>query len=383
MVTGKTFSLASKEGLRYGRHLALPEVGPEGQCRLKGSSAVVVGVGGLGIPAAAYLVSSGVGRVGLVDNDEVEVSNLHRQFIFTEQDVGRNKAEVAKERFKELNPQVEVSAFSKRLDSANALDLIAEYEVVIDASDNLPTRYLVNDACILLRKPDVYGSALGFEGQLSVFCTREGPCYRCMFPKPPPPASVKSCEDYGVFAPVPGTLGALQAGQALELLLGRGTPLAGRLLFYDGYGNTFEEVPIKPDPSCRACGENPTVEGLIDYNGFCGADATPKDPEFDITPLGLRESMNRGENTVLLDVREAYEFHLCHIEGAILIPLGELPSRVHELRKADLIVAYCHLGIRSTSAVAFLRQAGYRNTRNLKGGIDAWASQVDKTMPRY
>ncbi len=374
--------LTASEGQRYSRHLVLPEVGIEGQRRLKGSSVLVVGMGGLGIPAAVYLASAGVGRIGIVDHDVVEMPNLQRQFLFSEADLGRKKVEVAATRLRQVNPNVEIVAYDQKLDSGNALDLMRDYEVVVDATDNLSSRYLINDACVMLRKPDVYAGVLGFDGQASVFWGERGPCYRCLYPEPPPPETVKSCENAGVLGVLPGVMGGLQAVQAIQILLSKGSPLIGRLLVFSGLDTSFDEVRIKKDSHCAACGPNPTVTKLIDYEEFCGTKKM-KQVEFDVTPVALKSSIDRGEQLLLLDVREPYEYQLCHIGGTTLIPLGQLQARMNELEKDKEMVVYCHTGIRSTQAVAFLRQAGFTNARNLQGGIDAWARQLDPSMPRY
>ena len=383
MMMPRSIPLTAPEARRYSRHLALSEVGPEGQRRLKGSSVVIVGVGGLGTPAAAYLTAVGVGKVGLVDGDTVEMQNLQRQFLFRETDIGRKKVEVAAEGLRRINPSVEVVAHDRKLDSGNALEVIRKYEVVIDATDNLPSRYLVNDACVLLGKPDVYASALGFDGQASVFFALLGPCYRCLSPSPPPPESVESCEDAGVFGVLPSVMGGIQAVQAIHILLGTGSPLIGRLLVFNGLDTTFDEVRLKKDPACRVCGPNPTVTKLIDYEDFCGLMGRARPVEFDVTALELKASIDRGEKVVLVDMREPYEYELCHLEGARLLPLGQLPGRMDELDKAEEIVVYCHVGVRSTQAVSLLRRAGFSNVRNLQGGIDAWACEIDRQMPRY
>lgn len=344
---------------------------------------VVVGVGGLGVPASIYLTAAGVGRVGLVDGDTVEMSNLQRQFLFREADVGRKKVEVAAERLRQVNPHIEVVAHDRKLDSGNALTVIRNYDVVIDATDNLPSRYLINDACVLLSKPDVYASALGFDGQASVFFALLGPCYRCLSPRPPPPESVESCEDEGVLGVLPGVMGGIQAVQTIHVLLGTGSPLISRLLVFNGLDTTFDEVRIKKDPACRICGPNPTITRLIDYEEFCGLKGRAKPVEFDVTVLALKALIDGGEKVILLDVREPHEHELCHLERAKLLPLGQLPARMGELDKREEIVVYCHVGVRSTQAVSLLRRAGFSNVRNLQGGIDAWAREIDRQMPRY
>jgi adenylyltransferase/sulfurtransferase len=340
-------------------------------------------MGGLGIPAAVHLTAAGVGRVGLVDGDTVKIPNLQRQFLFGEKDVGRKKVEVAAERLRQVNPNVEIVARGHKLDSGSALEVIRDYEVVIDATDNLPSRYLVNDACVLLGKPNVYGSALGFDGQVSVFFAPLGPCYRCLSPDPPPPDSVRSCEDMGVLAVLPGVVGTIQAVQAIQILLGIGSPLVGRLLVFNGLDTSFDEIKIKKDPACRVCGPKPTVTKLIDYGEFCGLRGRARPVEFDVTPVALKAYLDRGEDVVLVDVREPHEYELCHLEGARLLPLGQLQARMGELEKRSKIVVYCHVGVRSTQAVSFLRRAGFSNVMNLQGGIDAWAREIDRQMPKY
>jgi adenylyltransferase/sulfurtransferase len=378
-----SIGLTATEAQRYSRHLVLPEVGPEGQRRLKGSSVLVVGLGGLGVPASVYLTSAGVGRIGIVDSDVVEMPNLQRQFIFSEADLGRKKVDVAREKLLQTNPNIAVEAYDVRLDSSNAMDIIREYEVVVDGTDNLPSRYLINDACVLLGKPDVYASVLGFDGQASVFFAPRGPCYRCLYPTPPPPESVRSCDEVGVLGVIPGIMGGIQANQAVSILLGKGSPLIGRLLVFSGLDNSFDQIRFKKSQSCPVCGKTPTIIELIDYEEFCGLKGMPRPAGFDITPAELKAFIDGGRSMVLLDVREPYEYELCHLDGAKLIPLGELPRRMRELEKGREIVAYCHVGVRSASAVAFLRQAGFSKVRNLDGGIDAWSRQVDPTMPRY
>ncbi len=378
----RSLPLTPSEGQRYSRHLVLPEVGPEGQRRLKGSTVLVVGIGGLGTPAAVYLASAGVGRIGIVDHDVVELPNLQRQFLFSEADLGRKKVEVAAARLREVNPNIEIVAYDRRLDSSNALDLMRDYEVTVDATDNLPSRYLINDACVMLGKPDVYASVLGFDGQASVFWARQGPCYRCLYPLPPPPESVKSCEDAGILGVLPGVMGGLQALLAIQILLGRSPTFIGKLFVFSGLDISFDEVKIKKDSHCLVCGPNPTVTRLIDYDEFCGL-RKAKPVEFNIIPAALKATIDRGERPLLLDVREPYEYDLCHLEGAKLLPLGQLQTRMSELEKNTEMVVYCHTGIRSTQAVTLLRDAGFPNTRNLQGGIDAWARQVDPRMPRY
>ena len=379
-----TAGLTADEVQRYSRHLVLSEVGPEGQLRLKRASVLVVGLGGLGVPAAVYLVSAGVGRVGLVDSDLVELSNLQRQFIFSNADLGLRKVDAAGEKLGDINPNVRIIAHPVRLDSNNAMEIIRGYDVVIDATDNLPSRYLINDACVLQAKPDVFASVLGFDGQASVFSTPDGPCYRCLYPEPPAPDSVKSCEHAGVLNVIPSIMGSIQANQAIGILLGKGTPLIGRLLVFNGLDNSFDEIRFRKNSSCAVCGPNPTITRLIDYEEFCGLKRVETTgSEFDTTARELKAAIDSGKRPVLLDVREPYEYSLCHLESSTLIPVEELPDRMGELSKESELVVYCHVGIRSALAVKQLRHAGYRNVRNLLGGIDAWARDVDTTMPIY
>jgi adenylyltransferase/sulfurtransferase len=376
----KLSRLSESELIRYARHLVLPEVGEKGQRKLKASSVLVVGVGGLGIPAATYLTAAGVGRIGLVDDDVIEMSNLQRQFLFSESDIGENKAAIARSRLLRVNPGIEVVSFQVRLDSSNAMDVVRGFDVVVDCTDNLPSRYLINDACVLLGKPDVYASALGFDGQASVFDANRGPCYRCLYPLPPPPDAVKSCEEAGVLGVVPGIMGGVQAVQAISILLGKGSPLVGRLLVFSGLDSSFDEVRFKRNPGCPVCGPKPTIRELVDYEEFCGARGPPT--PYETTPLELKESIRRGGRPLLLDVREPYEHEICSMGGSRLIPLGQLRERMNELDRSRPIVVYCHHGDRSARAVKLLRMAGYKAT-NLTGGIEAWRMQVDPGMRRY
>ena len=379
----ESVGLTADETQRYSRHLVLSEVGLEGQRRLKRSSVLVVGLGGLGVPAAVYLVSAGVGRVGIVDSDLVELSNLQRQFIFSEADLGRRKVDAAEEKLSLLNPEIRVNPHPLRLDSSNAMEVIRQYDVVVDATDNLPSRYLINDACVLQGKPDVFASIFGFDGQASVFGTQDRPCYRCLYPEPPAPDSVRSCEEAGVLNVIPGIMGTIQANQAIGILLGKGTPLIGRLLLFNGLDSSFNEIKFKKNSSCAVCGPNPTITQLIDYEQFCGLKGMETSAESDITAGQLKTTIDSGKRLVLLDVREPYEYSLCHLESSTLIPVEELPTRLGELNRDSEIVVYCHVGIRSTGAVRLLKQAGFANVRNLQGGIDEWARQIDNNMPRY
>jgi sulfur-carrier protein adenylyltransferase/sulfurtransferase len=376
-------TLTPQELQRYSRHLVLPEVGPEGQQKLKQSSALVVGLGGLGVPAAVYLASAGVGRIGVVDFDQVDLSNLQRQFLFSERDVGRKKVDVAKEKLAQVNPNISIDTHGIRLDSTNAMKIIGQYDLVLDATDNVPSRYLINDACVIQGKPDVYAGVIGFNGQASVFHESRGPCYRCLFSQPPPANSVKSCEEAGVLNVMPGIMGTIQANQALGILLGKGTQLIGRLLVFNGLDNTFDEVRFRKNSSCAVCGPNPTITELIDYEEFCGTKQKEGTSEFDMTASELKAAIDAGRKLILLDVREPFEHALCHLESSISIPVDQLSHRLKELDLNDEIVAYCHVGIRSTGAVSLLRKNGFTKVRNLQGGIDAWAVQVDPKMPRY
>jgi adenylyltransferase/sulfurtransferase len=378
-------AVSREELLRYGRHLILPEVGLQGQRRLKASSVLLVGAGGLGSPLALYLAAAGVGRLGIVDFDRVEESNLQRQVLYGTASLGRAKLAAAKARLADLNPHVQVEAHADRLTSANALDLLRRYDVVADGTDNFPTRYLVNDACVLLGKPNVYGSIFRFEGQASVFDARRGPCYRCLYPQPPPPGLVPSCAEGGVLGVLPGVVGLLQGVEILKLLLDLGEALIGRLLLFDALAMRFREVRLEKDPACPICGEQPTIRELVDYEAFCGltpASAAGEAELFEIGPRELAAVLERGEGK-LIDVREPHEYEIAHIEGARLIPLDRLPERLGELDSSEEIVLHCHTGERSMRALELLRQSGFRKLKNLRGGIDAWSREVDPEVPRY
>ncbi|MBW2272192.1 MAG: molybdopterin-synthase adenylyltransferase MoeB [Deltaproteobacteria bacterium] len=372
---------------RYRRHLSLPEVGLEGQRRLLDGSVLLIGAGGLGSPLALYLAAAGVGRIGLVDDDVVDASNLQRQILFNTGDVGRLKVEVASERIRALNPDVEVVAHPLRLRSDNAMEILDAYDVVVDGTDNFPTRYLSNDACVLLGKPNVYGSIFRFEGQASVFDAARGPCYRCLYPEPPPPGSVPSCAEGGVLGVLPGIIAMIQATETVKILTGAGSGLLGRLLLYDALAMEFNEFRLRKDPGCPVCGETPSVTELIDYEGFCGmpsADATQIEvPELSASELSAR--MARGEDLLLLDVREPDEFERARIEGAVLLPLGELEARVGELAdwKERPVVVQCRTGRRSELACRTLLGRGFTRVENLDGGIEAWSITVDSSVPRY
>ena len=376
--------LTPTEIKRYGRHLIMPEVGMEGQRKLKAASVLVVGAGGLGSPTAIYLAAAGVGRIGIVDHDVVDQSNLQRQILYSEADVGRPKIEVAQERLRALNPEVEVQVYQEALTSENALDIIQEYDVVVDGTDNYPTRYLVNDACVLLKKPNVYGSIFRFEGQASVFDATEGPCYRCLYPEPPPPGLVPSCAEGGVLGVLPGIIGLLQATETVKIILGEGRPLIGRLLLFDALRMSFDELRLRKDPDCPICGPRPTITELIDYDQFCGVGELDHfDTQWEIGPEELSQMLQSDRKLVILDVRTPTEHAICNFPEAKLIPINQLLDRLGELSTADEIVAHCHTGARSAMAVRLLRQMGFVKALNLKGGIDAWAEKIDPAMPRY
>lgn len=372
--------LSPEEIARYSRHLLLPEVAAEGQARLGAGSVLVVGAGGLGSPAALYLAAAGVGRIGLVDFDAVETSNLQRQVLYDVSSVGRPKLEVARERLAALNPHVDVALFPERLSRENALRVLEGFDVVLDGTDNFATRYLTNDACFLLGKPNVYGSIYRFEGQVSVFRPRGGPCYRCLYPAPPPPGLVPSCAEGGVLGVLPGVVGALQATEALKLLLGIGRPLAGRLLLYDALALTFREIAVPRDPACPLCGDRPTITTLVDYDALCGAGGAVLPEGAEVTPRDLHAWLTGGENVQLLDVREPREAALGAIGGSVLVPLGALAGRLQEVDRARRVVVYCRTGARSARAVELLRKAGLNRTYNLAGGIVAWARDVDPSL---
>ncbi|HXZ28371.1 MAG TPA: molybdopterin-synthase adenylyltransferase MoeB [Terriglobales bacterium] len=378
-------ALTNEEILRYSRHLIIPEVAMEGQLKLKAAKVLCIGAGGLGSPLALYLAAAGVGTLGLVDFDVVDFTNLQRQVLHGTSDVGRKKLDSAEETLREVNPFVEVRKFETKLTSENALPIFRDFDIIADGTDNFPTRYLVNDACVLTGKPNVYASIFRFEGQASVFATQEGPCYRCLYPEPPPPGLVPSCAEGGVLGILPGLLGVIQATETVKLILGKGDALIGRLLLVDALGMRFRELKLRKNPDCPACGQHPTVTKLIDYQEFCGirgeeAPVTAGVPE--ITPLELKRRLDAGEDLFILDVREPHEYQICHLHGH-LIPLGDLPQRVHELDSSREIVAHCRSGVRSAKAVDFLRQAGFRKVKNLKGGILAWSDQVDPRVPKY
>jgi adenylyltransferase/sulfurtransferase len=383
--------LTNDEVKRYSRHLIMPEVGMDGQRRLKAGSVLCIGAGGLGSPAAMYLAAAGVGTIGVVDFDVVDFSNLQRQIIHGTPDVGRSKLASARDRLHAINPHVDIQTYETVLSSDNALKLFEPYDVILDGTDNFPTRYLTNDACVLLGKPNAYGSIFRFEGQASVFATKDGPCYRCLYPEPPPPGLVPSCAEGGVLGVLPGIIGVIQATEAIKLVTGIGEPLIGRFLIYDALRMRFRELKLKKDLDCPVCGTHPTVTKLIDYEQFCGlhpaaaetATATAHNPSTDITSVELKQRLDRGDKLTLVDVREPNEYQINRIAGTVLIPLGEIPRRYAELNKDDEIVVHCKMGARSAKAADFLRSVGFARVLNLKGGILEWIDQVDPSQPKY
>ncbi|HXO88347.1 MAG TPA: molybdopterin-synthase adenylyltransferase MoeB [Candidatus Acidoferrales bacterium] len=382
----KGAALSKEEIMRYSRHLIMPEVGMEGQLKIKAAKVLCIGTGGLGAPLGLYLAAAGVGRIGLVDFDVVDSTNLQRQVLFGTQDVGKPKTEAAANRLRDLNPDIQIDTFETQLTSANALELFNDYDIIVDGTDNFPTRYLVNDASVMTGKLNVYGSIFRFEGQITVFGAPDGPCYRCLYPEPPPPGLVPSCAEGGVLGVLPGIVGTIQAAEALKLIIGKGDPLIGRLLLFDALAMKFRELKLRKNPDCPVCGTHPTQKGLIDYAEFCGvrgeeAPSTVTNiPE--ITPKELKARLDKGDDIYVLDVREPHEYQICNINGH-LIPLGELPQRVHELDSSKEIVAHCKSGKRSAQAVEFLRGAGFKKIQNLKGGILAWSDEVDPSVPKY
>jgi sulfur-carrier protein adenylyltransferase/sulfurtransferase len=379
-------TLSKEEILRYSRHLIMPEVGMEGQLKLKRAKVLLIGTGGLGAPLGLYLAAAGVGRIGLVDFDVVDFTNLQRQILFGTTDVGRPKIEAATDRLQSLNPEIQIDRFETRLTSDNALDILKDYDIVVDGTDNFATRYLVNDASVLLGKPNVYGSIFRFEGQVTVFGMPGEPCYRCLYPEPPPPGLVPSCAEGGVLGVLPGIVGSIQAAETLKLIIGKGEPLVGRLLLFDALAMRFRELKLRRNPECPVCGDHPTITKLIDYAEFCGIRGeeapVPETTVPEITPRDLKSRLDRGDDIFILDVREPHEFQICNL-GGHLIPLGDLSRRVNELDSSREIVAHCRSGKRSADAVEFLRRAGFRKVLNLKGGILAWSDEVDPTVPKY
>jgi adenylyltransferase/sulfurtransferase len=380
--------LSHEEILRYSRHLLIPEVGLTGQKKIKAASVLVIGTGGLGSPVALYLAAAGVGRIGLVDYDQVDASNLQRQVIHGTSGIGTLKVESARQRMLDLNPDIQVEVFNEPFTSQNAMRIAQDYDILIDGTDNFPTRYLTNDVSVLTGKPNVYGSIYRFDGQVSVFDARQGPCYRCLFPEPPPPGLVPSCAEGGVLGVLPGTIGTLQATEALKLILGIGESLMGRLLLFNALDMSFEFVNLRKNPHCKICSPDPEVTELIDYEEFCGVPGHDHDEGsagegWDIEAGQLAERLQQGEDVHLLDVREPHELEISHLEGADLIPLGQLAARLSELDSADEMVVFCKAGPRSTRALELLASAGFRKVKNLKGGINAWAREVDPSLPIY
>ena len=384
-VKEKDVRLSNEEILRYSRHLIMPEVGMEGQKKLKAAKVLMIGVGGLGSPLGLYITAAGVGKLGIVDFDVVDETNLQRQLLHGTSDVGRSKLESAKEKLKEINPNVEIETYETMLNSENALEILKDYDLVVDGTDNFPTRYLVNDACVLLCKPYVYGSIFRFEGQVTVFDSKNGPCYRCLYPTPPPPGLVPSCAEGGVIGVLPGIIGSLQALEAIKLIIGAGDSLVGRLILFDALKFKTRELKLHKNPDCPVCGENRTIHELIDYQQFCGISYEDgRDINVDrISVEDLKKKLDNGDDIFLLDVREPHEYEINNINNGYLIPLNDLPDRVNELDSSRDIVAYCKVGGRSARAVDFLRKTGFKKVKNLVGGINAWAEKIDKTMPRY
>ncbi len=377
--------LSKEEILRYSRHLILPEVGMEGQLKLKDAKVLLVGTGGLGAPLALYLTAAGIGRIGLVDFDVVDFTNLQRQVIHGTKDVGKKKIDSAIESMNDINPFVQVDRHETALSSENAFEIFKDYDYVVDGTDNFPTRYLVNDACVLLKKPNVYGSIFRFEGQATVFATEGGPCYRCLYPEPPPPGLVPSCAEGGVLGILPGIIGLIQATETVKLILGIGQPLIGRLMLYDALGMKFRELKLRRNPECPICGDNRTIHELIDYHQFCGIPQHEPEPVLttDIDPTEVKAKQDRGDDFILVDVREPHEYQIARIPGSVLIPLGEVGKRLNELDPNAEIVMHCKMGGRSAKAVDLLKQNGYKKVRNMTGGITAWSDKVDPTVPKY
>jgi adenylyltransferase/sulfurtransferase len=380
--------LSHEEIRRYSRHLIMPEVGLAGQRKLKAASVLLIGTGGLGSPLGMYLAAAGIGQIGLVDYDVVDPTNLQRQVVHGTASVGTLKVESARARLLDINPDIEVVTYNEPFTSENAMRIARPYDVIVDGTDNFPTRYLTNDVCVLLGKPNVYGSIFRFEGQASVFYAKAGPCYRCLFPEPPPPGLVPSCAEGGVLGVLPGTIGTIQATEVIKLILGIGNTLVGRLLLYDALSMTFEEVKLRKNPRCVICSETATLDHLIDYEEFCGVPGHDRETEgqvtqWDITATELAARLQKGNHLRIVDVREPHEWEISHIDGAQLIPLGALPERMHELDSAEEIVLQCKTGSRSMRALQMLYTAGFRKLKNLKGGINAWARDVDPSLPTY
>jgi len=379
--------LNNDEIRRYSRHLILPEVGLAGQKRIKATSVLCIGAGGLGSPIAMYLAAAGIGRIGIVDFDTVDLSNLQRQILHTDADVGRSKAESAKETIRGINPHCEVVIHNTRISSENALDLIRPYDIVVDGTDNFPTRYLTNDACVLLKKPNVYGSIFRFEGQASVFAPHlGGPCYRCLYPEPPPPGMVPSCAEGGVLGVLPGIIGCIQATEILKLAIGKGNLLVGRLLLFDALKMKFHELKLRRDPACPLCGDHPTIKELIDYEMFCGIVPEPENvgnPD-EVTVQDMKKALDDPSLHIkVVDVREPDEYEIAHVQGVLLLPLSELQHRFTELDPNTQYYLHCKVGMRSLNALNFLRQQGFKYVKSVKGGISAWSDEIDRNVPRY
>ncbi len=388
--SGSETPLSNEEIKRYSRHLIMPEVGIQGQKKLKSASVLLIGTGGLGSPSGLYLAAAGVGRIGLVDFDVVDFTNLQRQILYTHSDVGRSKLDAAKERLKAVNPYIAIETHEVRFSSENAMEILKNYDIVVDGTDNFPTRYLVNDACVLLVKPNVYGSIFRFEGQASVFDASRGPCYRCLYPEPPPPGLVPSCAEGGVLGILPGIIGTLQATETIKLILGSGEPLIGRLLLFNALKMRFRELKLRKNPSCPLCGPHRTITRLIDYEEFCGLGrgqeaATPaKEADSqEISVEELKALLDVQKPIRIIDVREPHEYEICRISGSTLIPLSEFLQRIGELDSAEEMILHCHHGMRSLKALEILRSSGFRKAKSLKGGIDAWAEKIEPGMPRY
>ncbi|MGI9535286.1 MAG: molybdopterin-synthase adenylyltransferase MoeB [Thermodesulfobacteriota bacterium] len=385
--------LTNEEISRYSRHLIMPEVGLEGQKKLKSAKVLCIGAGGLGSPLALYLAAAGVGKLGILDFDVVDFSNLQRQVIHSEKTIGELKVDSAKNRLLELNSDIEIQTYNERFTSDNAMDIVKDYDIVVDGTDNFATRYLTNDACVLLGKPNVYGSIFRFEGQVSVFDAERGPCYRCLYPEPPPPGLVPSCAEGGVLGILPGVIGTLQASEVIKLIIGKGEPLIGRLLFMDILEMEPRILKLRKNPDCPICGDNPTISELIDYEEFCGIgrgelgeeEVKEREPVNvkEITVEDFREKMNSNGEILLIDVREPHEYEICNIDGSKLIPLGEIKDKADELNPDVEIIVHCHHGSRSMKAATILKEKGFKNVLNLKGGIDEWAEKFDPDMARY
>ena len=391
-IAPETVTLSHEEVRRYSRHLIIPEVGIQGQRKLKAASVLLIGTGGLGSPLALYLAAAGLGRIGLVDYDVVDETNLQRQVIHHTSDVGKSKLESAATKLADINPFVVIEKHGVPLTSENALDILKNYDVIIDGTDNFPTRYLVNDACVILGKPNIYGSIFRFEGQLSVFYAKEGPCYRCLFPEPPPPGLVPSCAEGGVLGILPGTIGTLQATEAIKFILGIGKSMIGRMMLYDALNMTFDQIKLRKNPACPVCGEHPTITQLIDYEEFCGvpahdrSDYKEKNALHNVRSINvhdLKARMDAGDNPIVLDVRDPHEWEISAIEGSLRIPKSQVVARSNEIPRDREVIVQCKTGIRSRDSILMLQEKGFTNLVNLVGGINAWAREIDKSQPTY